>query len=534
MTLSPGADRDRLRTSPGRPGSASPTTPPRTRWPTRCSARCPAACSTPSPLDVDLAGHGDELRHAAPDRRLQLAELGPGGRPAGPRAPRSVTLSRRTIPSTPDPTRQRPGAADIPERLPELDRLGHRHQPAGALPRVVEDPARGREWGTRPAGRSRSGTGTPTAASSSQGKRFRFGATASPTLFAFFPGHRPARAGSATASRRSSPGTTSRPPTCPRSSRGPSPSRARRSQLRSDAQQRVSVGLSQVFEGKFAAARRRHDARPTRRKIRILSINTSGVTYDFEQAKKPGFTGWATQTLTNSVLSDLLPGLQPELHPRPLARGGRRRHRQVRPFLQNVSASFALSGNTFRAIGSIFGLGGKSPRTSATAPPSEVPTSYVAESGRRTRPGSFFSSTQAPFRPAGPELLGELQLPAHRGPVRRRRPSPTTSRDRQSLGFSTNFSPTPFWSLSWSSQYNITDGQVRVAGRPARARAARVAGGLQLRPESQRELRVLLLDLPDRPARAEVRLRPDDHRPVDPGSAGHCPRNGTAGVLSRR
>ena len=31
--------------------------------------------------------------------------------------------------------------------------------------------------------------------------------------------------------------------------------------------------------------------------------------------------------------------------------------------------------------------------------------------------------------------------------------------DRQSLGFSTNFSPTPFWSLSWSSQYNITDGQ---------------------------------------------------------------------------
>ena len=27
-----------------------------------------------------------------------------------------------------------------------------------------------------------------------------------------------------------------------------------------------------------------------------------------EKAKKPGFTGWATQSVTNSILSDLLPG----------------------------------------------------------------------------------------------------------------------------------------------------------------------------------------------------------------------------------
>jgi hypothetical protein len=33
-------------------------------------------------------------------------------------------------------------------------------------------------------------------------------------------------------------------------------------------------------------------------------------------------------------------------------------------------------------------------------------------------------------------------------------PAPET---QQNLGFSTNFSPTPFWTLSWSSQYNITD-----------------------------------------------------------------------------
>jgi hypothetical protein len=38
-------------------------------------------------------------------------------------------------------------------------------------------------------------------------------------------------------------------------------------------------------------------------------------------------------------------------------------------------------------------------------------------------------------------------------------PGAVTPDSRQSLGFSTNFSPTPFWSLSWSSQYNITDGK---------------------------------------------------------------------------
>ena len=30
--------------------------------------------------------------------------------------------------------------------------------------------------------------------------------------------------------------------------------------------------------------------------------------------------------------------------------------------------------------------------------------------------------------------------------------------DDQSVNLTTNFSPTPFWGLSWSTQYNITDG----------------------------------------------------------------------------
>jgi Tat protein translocase TatC len=284
-----------------------------------------------------------------------------------------------------------------------------------------------------------------------QGKRFRFGATASPTLFAFFPGIGPLsriRHSFSPVITWSYQPAANVPEDYARAVSEP----GRIVGLRSDASQLVSVSLSQSFEGKVRP-RGSDTTAAEARKLRILSISTSGVSYDFEQAKKPGFNGWATQTVTNSILSDLLPGFNLSLT-HDLWRG------QVGvdtssfdPFLQSVSASFAVSGNTFRAIGSIFGLGGKGPTR-----PEQVPTSYVAESGRRTRPGSFFSSTQVPLRRTGRAFTANFNYQ-----LTRTRPNSavvtTTSADRQSLGFSTNFSPTPFWSLSWSSQFNITDGK---------------------------------------------------------------------------
>ena len=70
----------------------------------------------------------------------------------------------------------------------------------------------------------------------------------------------------------------------------------------------MTVSLSQAFEGKYRPERGDTTSADEHRKIRLLSISTSGISYDFEQAKKPGFTGWATQSITNSLLSDLLPG----------------------------------------------------------------------------------------------------------------------------------------------------------------------------------------------------------------------------------
>jgi Tat protein translocase TatC len=278
-----------------------------------------------------------------------------------------------------------------------------------------------------------------------QGKRFRFSATASPTLFAFFPGlglaSRVRHSLSPTISWNYSPGADV-PEEYARALVGAGDA----IQLRSDATQTVSLGLSQTFEAK-AKTTGADTASVDARKFRVLSINTSPISYDLEQAKKPGRTGWVTETVTNSFLSDLLPQFTLSLTHDLWAGAAGIDTSDFDPFLSSVSASFAISGNTLRSIGSIFGLGGTARRPDSD----EVPSSYVADAGRRK--GSFYNSGQAPFSSAGRSFSANFNYTLSRS-----RPIPgLVSSDQQNLGFSTGFSPTPFWSLSWSSQFNITD-----------------------------------------------------------------------------
>jgi hypothetical protein len=225
-------------------------------------------------------------------------------------------------------------------------------------------------------------------------------------------------------------------------------------QLRSDARQALQVGLSQTFEGK-----RRPEGADTSsanaRKLRLLSISTSPMTYDFEQAKKPGRTGWVTQAITNSFLSDLVPGFNLSVsHDLWEGRAGSDTSR-FDPFLQRLDASFAISENTLRAVGSIFGLGGKGGDKDGRRRDEDIP-SYVAQSGRRARPGSFYNSSQTPLRPGG----GRAFTASFNYSLSRTRPiaGQVTPPEDQNLGVTTSFSPTPFWSLSWSTQYDITSG----------------------------------------------------------------------------
>ncbi|MEO8088931.1 MAG: twin-arginine translocase subunit TatC [Gemmatimonadales bacterium] len=279
-----------------------------------------------------------------------------------------------------------------------------------------------------------------------QGKRFRFSATASPTLFAFFPGFgfasRIRHSLSPTFSWNYSP-AASVPEAYARAIAEP----GRPFQLRSDATQTVSMTLSQTFEAKAKTRRGEAEVEGVEpRKFRVLSINTSPISYDFEQAKKAGRTGWTTESVTNSFLSDLLSqftlSLTHDLWDGPIGVDGTK----FKPFLSSVSASFAISGNTFRSIGSIFGLGGKA-RTAAER--NEGPNGEQAD---RLRRKSFYNSGMEPFS-GGRGFSANFDYT-----LSRTRPDPTVvQRNQQSLRFNTNFSPTPFWNLSWGSLYNITD-----------------------------------------------------------------------------
>ncbi len=287
-----------------------------------------------------------------------------------------------------------------------------------------------------------------------QGKRFRIGVSSTPTLFAFYPGIGPLQrirhSFSPVISYNYEPAADV-PEEYARAIAEP----GQAVQLRSDARQALTVGLSQTFEGK-----RRPEGGDTSSanapKLRLLSISTSPIAYDFEQAKKPGRTGWVTQAITNSFLSDLLPGFNLSLtHDLWEGQAGSDTSR-FDPFLQRVNASFAISENTLRAVGSIFGLGGKDGDKEGRRRDEDIP-SYIAQSGRRARPGSFYNSSQAPLRPgAGRGFTASFNYS-----LTRTRPIPNraTPDEIQNLGLNTSFSPTPFWSLSWSTQYDITQGR---------------------------------------------------------------------------
>ena len=221
-----------------------------------------------------------------------------------------------------------------------------------------------------------------------QDKRFRFSATASPTLFAFFPG-----LGLASRIRHSfsptfeleflacrqragrvCPGDRCRP--------------GRRFSLRSDATQTVSLGLCpRPSKRKAKTSRGDTEAEGVEpRKFRVLSINTSPISYDFEQAKKPGRNGWATESITNSFLSDLLPQFTLNLTHDLWAGAADVDTTHFDPFLSSVSASFAISATPEQyRVDLRTGWQGRRQR-----PSNEVPSSYVADVGRRQE--SFYNT----------------------------------------------------------------------------------------------------------------------------------------------
>ncbi len=289
-----------------------------------------------------------------------------------------------------------------------------------------------------------------------QGKRLQFSAGLSPTFFGFYPGVGPLarirHAISPIVSYRYAPGSE----VTHEFANAVDPT-GRTLNARTDPQQTISLGLSQNIEAKLKPpAGDTTDKAP--RKIRLLGINTSSLSYNFEQAKQPRRTGWQTQTMSNTFASDLLPGFSLSLV-HDLWKG------QVgvdtakfSPFLTNVAASFSVTPTTIRGLAKLLGLGGgggaPGPGPAAGAPgPTGADTT--------TRTGPF--GPKGSIGPGGPPLAGMgkgFNLSVSYTSTRTRPTADTVAfipgtAGRQTVALAMSFSPTAHWSASWNSLYDF-------------------------------------------------------------------------------
>jgi hypothetical protein len=296
-----------------------------------------------------------------------------------------------------------------------------------------------------------------------QGKRLQFSAGLSPTFFGFFPGIGPIQrirhSVSPSVSYAYAPGTQ----VSAAFAHAVDPT-GRNFRALSDPQQTISLGLSQNFEAKLKPPPGDTTGHEMR-KIRLLGISTSSLSYNFEQAKQPHHTGWQTQILNNTLASDLLPGFTFSVtHDLWNGQVGTDTAR-FDPFLTNISAGFTITPATIRGITSLLGFGGKAP---ANAPPLPAATPQGGDGqpgvpppggafGRKafTGPGGLpgggggagfnlsvtYTGTRIRPHSADTALTG---VPVVSGPG-----------GRQDLTFRLSFQPTPHWSATWNSSYDF-------------------------------------------------------------------------------
>ncbi len=283
----------------------------------------------------------------------------------------------------------------------------------------------------------------------SQAKRFTVNLSSSPTFFGFYPGfagmQRIRHSFSPVVSYAVAPSAGIPPDFADATSPlGASTSLAN---LTSPRLERLSMGLSQNFEGKKLAPGADTLATDPGKKVRLLSIVTSPVSYDFEQAQQPGRSGWTTSTLTNSFQSDLLPGFNlavtHDLWDGPVGFDST----SFDPALQQVNLSFAMSSATFSPLLKLFGI---RPSGRGAAPAPEL-RGYVADTYRPVRPGP---EAIYGYSPGNTPLGRAFQANVSYTLVKNR----LAGTEQSNIGFSTTFSPTPLWGVSWSTQYNVTAG----------------------------------------------------------------------------
>lgn len=301
-----------------------------------------------------------------------------------------------------------------------------------------------------------------------QGKRLSFAASVSPALFAFFPGLGPLERIRHSFSPQISWNYAPAANVPEAFARGLDPTNPN-PRLRSMPLHTISLGMSNTFEGKFEleeGADTTSQAAQQARKLKILNLQTSSISYNFEQAKEPGRNGWTTQNISGALTSDLVRGLSLraayDLWDGPVGFDTT----DFDPFLTSVSTRFSISGRTFaRFFGALFGGGALGPPD-----PEEQQTLEADTTGGPQFQGGPIGRGRSTSFPGADAIAGRGQVARGRGfqasvtyDLQRRRTPDGTEEDplappstNQTLGLSTSFSPTENWSVQYTTQYNFT------------------------------------------------------------------------------
>lgn len=214
----------------------------------------------------------------------------------------------------------------------------------------------------------------------SQGKRAVFGLGASPNLFGLFPGFGPVTRFRHSISPTLNYGWTYKAEVSDEYLEALG--RTRLGYLGSQAQSRVSLGLSQNLEAKLRGAP--GDTTEGGRKIRLLSLQFSSLSYDFERARilrdsarrqsRPTpkwYSGLVTDRVSVTARSDAIPGIDFGMDFSLFQGSTLSDTAEFSPFRESVRASLSLdpSSPVFRGIARLFGV-----RPSDGAPAAPVGT----------------------------------------------------------------------------------------------------------------------------------------------------------------
>ncbi|HXY70869.1 MAG TPA: putative LPS assembly protein LptD [Gemmatimonadales bacterium] len=250
---------------------------------------------------------------------------------------------------------------------------------------------------------------------------------------------------------------------------------------RSLATQTLTFGLSQNFEAKLrppplpAAADTAGAPPPEGRKIKLLSIQTSGIGVDLEQAKQPGKTGWVTGVLSNTFSTDLLPGFSfSTAHSLFDGLAGSSTSR-FHPYLTSVSARFGVGPSLLRWIGALLGLAAAPPaaaqgtrRDSTRTGPDTLAMPHLFQDAYQRGPLSNTPTAldQLAPRPGGASgfsasLAFDLarQRPIDSAVALRTHQAVVVPIPQSTISGSVRFAPTAHWSVSWETLYDLHAGK---------------------------------------------------------------------------